>query len=112
MRYNWIKSCNKTPDNKIQLLELFILNEEIQLFFYSYSNIIAGATSYPQQLFIGSSVFLLKSAVTQPTVTYGSNYASSSVSLAFDTARSIVNSNPTISAWSKGLIGMHANVGG
>ena len=55
---------------------------------------------------------MLKAAVTQPVVTYGSNYASSSVSLTFDTAKVIGNASPTISTSNKGAIGLHTNVGG
>jgi len=48
-------------------------------FFHCYNNIISTASvSYPAQLFLGSSIFLLKSTVTMPTATYGTTYANSS----------------------------------
>lgn len=48
----------------------------------------------------------MKATVTQPTITYGTTYANSSATLAFDTARQLI--------WStnKGNTGIHGNVGG
>jgi len=48
-------------------------------FFHCYNNIASIAlVNYPSQLFLGSSIFLLKSTVTMPTATYGTTYANSS----------------------------------
>ena len=82
-------------------------------FFHSYNNITSTAgVNYPSQLFIGSSICLLKTAVTQPVITYGTTQANSSVALTFDTAKAIVNTNPNATTANKGCIGMHTNVGG
>ena len=45
-------------------------------------------------------------------MTYGTTQANSSVSLAFDSARAIGNTNPNVSTSNKGCIGLHTNVGG
>ena len=61
---------------------------------------------------LGFLVYLLKSAVEMPTISYGTSIGTSTTSLAFDRTKIIVNTSPTVSANNKGAIELHTNVGG